>query len=203
VLRQSFSATAQDTLVLELPEPEKLLKAGDNEIRIELTGNNELPAKLSWSYHTLQPPSADNCPVKLSTKLDKDKVNEGETVRLTVAVENSAESSQSMTVAIIGLPAGLSLPEDLKQLQELAKPKTPLAGKDFPQPGTIDYFEIRGRELVLYWRGLESKQKVEVPLDLIARIPGKYSGPASRAYLYYGADAKCWVAPLKMEIAAK
>jgi len=200
VLRQSFAATAQDTLVLDIPLPEKLLKPGDNEVRIELTGNNELPGKLSWSYHTLQPPSNENCPIKLSTRLDKDKVREGETVRLTVVVENNSADSQSMTVAIIGLPAGLSLPEDLKQLQELAKPRKPLAGKDTPQPAVVDYFEIRGRELVLYWRGLDAGQKVEFPLDLIARIPGQYRGPASRAYLYYGADAKCWIAPMEVGI---
>jgi len=203
VLRQSFAATAADTLVLEIPQPEKLLKPGDNEVRIELTGNNELPAKLSWSYHTLQPPSAENCPIKLSTKLDREQAREGETVRLTVAVENSSSEGQSMTVAIIGLPSGLALPEDLKQLRELAKPRTPLAGKDTPQLAVIDYFEIRGRELVLYWRGLDAGQKVEFALDLVARIPGKYRGPASRAYLYYGADAKCWAAPMQIAIVAK
>src|SRR5262249_1330702 len=135
VLRQSFAATAQDALVLEIPQPEKLLKPGDNEVRIELTGNNELPGKLSWSYHTLQPPSNENCPIKLLTRLDKDKVREGETVRLTVAVENTSADSQSMTVAIIGLPAGLSLPEDLKEVEELSKPRKPPPGQETPQTG--------------------------------------------------------------------
>jgi hypothetical protein len=204
ILRQPFSTTSQDTMILELTSDDlKKLKPGANEVRLEITGDNELPAKVSWSYHTLQPPSAENCPVKLTTKLDKEKVNEGETVRLTAVVENATDSTQSMTTAIIGLPAGLSLPEDLKQLQELAKPRTPLAGKDAPQEGTISYFEVRGREVILYWRGLDAKQRVEVPLDLIARVPGNYRGPASRAYLYYGADAKCWTAPLSVGIAAK
>jgi hypothetical protein len=204
ILRQPFSATSQDTMVLELTDADlKKLKQGQNEVRIEVTGDNELPAKISWSYHTLQPPSADKCPIKLTTKLDKDKVNEGETVRLTAIIENASDSSQSMTTAIIGLPAGLSLPEDLKQLQELAKQRTPLAGKDVPQEGAISYYEVRGREVVLYWRGLDVGQRVEVPLDLIARVPGNYRGPASRAYLYYGADAKCWTAPLSVGITAK
>lgn len=203
ILRQDFAATATDILILELTENDlKKLKPGANEIRLEVT-KNELPAKISWSYHTLQPPSAADCPVKLSTKLDKDKVNEGDTVRLTAVVENTGKESQSMTTAIIGLPAGLSLPEDLKQLQELAKPQTPLAGRDIPEYATISYYEIRGRELVLYWRGLDAGQRVEVPIDLIARVPGSYRGPASRAYLYYGADSKSWNAPLSVTIEEK
>jgi len=39
-----------------------------------------------------------------------------------------------------------------------------------------------------------------VPLSLIAAVPGRYVGPASRAYLYYSDDCKHWVAPLGVEI---
>ena len=55
----------------------------------------------------------------------------------------------------------------------------------------------------LYWRDLAPGQKIAVPLDVIARVPGEYSGPASRGYLYYNADLKHWVEPLKLTIAAK
>jgi len=34
---------------------------------------------------------------------------------------------------------------------------------------------VRGREVVLYWRGLDAGQKVEVPLDLTARAQGQLS----------------------------
>ena len=89
------------------------------------------------------------------------------------------------------------MPEDLKQLKEYTR---------LPEDGSrplVSAFEIRGRELVLYWRDLAPDQKIEVPIDLICRVPGEYSGPASRAYLYYNADHKHWVEPLKVDIAAK
>ena len=41
-----------------------------------------------------------------------------------------------------------------------------------------------------------------MPIDLIARVPGSYRGPASRAYLYYNADHKHWVEPLSAAIKA-
>jgi hypothetical protein len=101
-----------------------------------------------------------------------------------------------MAVAVVGLPAGLGLPEDLKQLKEYVRVPT-----DGSRP-LVGAFEVRGRELVLYWRDLAPDQKIEVPVDLVCRVPGQYSGPASRGYLYYNADSKHWVAPLKVKVTA-
>ena len=56
---------------------------------------------------------------------------------------------------------------------------------------------------MLYWHDLSPGQKINVPLDLIARVPGEYSGPASRGYLYYNADHKHWVDPLRVTINVK
>jgi hypothetical protein len=39
-----------------------------------------------------------------------------------------------------------------------------------------------------------------VTLDLVARVPGRTTGPASRAYLYYTPDQKRWAAPLAIEV---
>ncbi|MFL5243514.1 MAG: alpha-2-macroglobulin family protein [Gemmataceae bacterium] len=196
VAKLAFPAGAQDALTLDVPEPEKLLKAGTNNIRVEVTGKNAFPYSLSWSYQTLTPPSDDKAPVKLENQLDKTKVNEGETVRLTARIANASGKGQGMAVAILGLPAGLSLPENLEQLKRYV-----LVPSDGTKP-VVSAFEIRGRELVLYWRDLAPEQKIEVPIDLTCRVPGEYRGPASRAYLYYNADVKCWVKPLEVSIAA-
>lgn len=194
---QAFSAGASEALTLAVPEAEKHLQAGKNNVRVDISGKNVFPYTLGWTYQTLQPVSADNSPVRLETKLAKTEAAEGEVVRLTVKVENATDKGQSMAVAILGLPGGMTVPEDLKQLKEYIR---------LPEDGSrplVGAFEIRGRELVLYWRDLAPNQKIEVPVDLICRVPGEYSGPASRAYLYYNADKKHWVEPLKVTVAAK
>ena len=61
----------------------------------------------------------------------------------------------------------------------------------------------RSPHLVLYWRSLAKDAKVELDLDLVCRLPGVYRGPASRAYLYYEAEAKFWAQPLAVRIAAE
>jgi hypothetical protein len=42
-----------------------------------------------------------------------------------------------------------------------------------------------------------------VPVSLVAAVPGRYTGPASRAYLYYGNEHKVWVAGLSADVSAK
>ena len=192
-----FAAGATEALTLALADAEKVLKPGANAVRVEMTGKNTFPYTLGWTYQTLKPASADDCPVRLETKLSQTEVQEGGLVRLNMTLKNVSGKGQGMATVILGLPGGLTVPEDMKQLKQYTR---------VPEDGSrplVSAFEIRGRELVLYWRDLAPDQTIQVPLDLIARIPGEYSGPASRGYLYYNADHKHWVEPLQVKIAAK
>ncbi|HOX08844.1 MAG TPA: hypothetical protein PK280_20790 [Planctomycetota bacterium] len=42
--------------------------------------------------------------------------------------------------------------------------------------------------------------KPKLALNPVAEIPGSFTGPASRVYLYYTDDLKWWVDPLKIEV---
>ena len=194
--RLAFPAGVQDALVLDVPGAEQFLRPGPNDVRVQITGNNVFPHTLSWSYQTLKPANAEGCPVRLETRLDKAAADAEETVRLTVRLQNTSGKGQGMAVAIIGLPAGVALPEDMKQLKDLARPEG-------DKPGTIAAWETNGRELILYWRDLAPDADIQLNLTLHCRIPGEYTGPASRAYLYYNADHKFWCDPLQMTIRAK
>ncbi len=164
---------------------------------IEVSGKNSFPYSAMWSCQTLRPPSAEDCPISLETRLNKAKADEGMPVELSVKVENRSDQGQGMTIAIIGLPAGVTLPEDLKELKDMARMR-----ENGTKPGLISAWEIRGRELVLYWREMAPHQHIDLTLQLVCRVPGSYRGPASRAYLYYNADHKRWVEPLEIQIKA-
>lgn len=166
------------------------LQPGENKLALNLTGDNKMPFAIDIAYRTRQPDSAKDCAVRLNTKLTSEKVKAGSTVGVNVELENVTGKGQPMTTAIIGLPAGLEArQEKLEELQEA---------------GVFDYYEQTGRELVFYWRALspdvKADGKIAFTLDVIAEIPGKYEGPASRAYLYYTAEEKHWNEPLRIEI---
>ncbi|MEX2140226.1 MAG: MG2 domain-containing protein [Pirellulales bacterium] len=182
---QTFGANAVNTIRLAGLEGE--LTPGKNELTISLTGENQMPYTIDVSYRAKQPESHPECAVELSTKLAATEVKAGETVALEAELVNKTNHGQPMTVAILGLPAGLQPRAD--QLEELKK------------AGTVDYFETRAREVICYWRSLAPNKRVPLRLDLVAEWPGRYTGPASRAYLYYTAEQKHWVAPLAVKIA--
>ena len=75
--------------------------------------------------------------------------------------------------------------------------------KELVKSGKISAYEVLGREVVLYWRALDKEARVDLSLSLVAAVPGKYVGPASRAYLYYTDEHKQWADGLKVEIEPK
>ncbi|MBN1911937.1 MAG: hypothetical protein JW818_19605 [Pirellulales bacterium] len=179
-----FAAGRHETISVEGLEAE--LKPGDNRLTISLSGENRMPYALDVSFRTRKPNSDPACPVRLTTSLAEAKVASGQTVALSAKLENTTDKGQPMTVAILGLPAGLEAqPEQLEDLKKA---------------GTIDYYETGRREVICYWRSLAPKRQVDLKLDLIAAVPGRYTGPASRAYLYYTAEQKQWTDPLEVEI---
>lgn len=190
IASRSFSPNDIDVISIDVPDAEKVLPIGGKvDFEVTTTGKNPYPFSFSYKYSSLTPVSGEQCPVRIETTLAKNTGVEGQAIPLTVNVENVQDKDQAMTVAIVGLPAGLKVPTDMKQLTDLR------------EKGVISYFELRGREVVLYWRGLGAKRKVSLTLDLICDVPGEYRGPASRAYLYYNADHKHWIAPLSVKIA--
>jgi hypothetical protein len=86
-----------------------------------------------------------------------------------------------MTLARVGIPGGLVF--QTWQLKELR------------DKGLIDFYETRPREVILYWRALAPNAKKDVDLDLLASVPGRFTAPATSAYLYYTNEDKSWSAP--------
>ena len=106
-----------------------------------------------------------------------------------MTITNRSAETLPTPIAIVGLPGGLEVRHD--QLKELVK------------AARIAAYEVRGREVILYWRDIQPNQTIEVPLSLTAAIPGDYTGPASRAYLYYTDEFKQWLPGMKVSITAK
>jgi hypothetical protein len=180
----SFDRDTQGTL--QLPDIAGQLQPGSHQVQVAMTGGAPMPYSLAVQYHALTPDSSPASPVGLEVALTRTTVVEGELVDARATIVNRRREPVPTPVAIVGLPGGLEPRHD--QLKELVKKQV------------IDAYEVIGRDVVLYWRGLGAGQKVEVPLSLVAAVPGRYTGPASRAYLYYTDEHKSWVGGLAATI---
>lgn len=192
-----FPDNAFTRLVSEFKEIESGLRPGDNPISLELTQGNRFPCSLTWEYLTLTPPTSPNASIHLLVQPDREEVLEGESVRLDLRVKNRTSKPTGMAMAVVGLPAGLALPPDAKQLIELTR--TPTNGAE-PR---LAAWEQRGRELALYWRGMGPDQEIQIPVDLVALVPGQTIGPACRSYQYYSPDDKFWQKGLSITVKPK
>lgn len=141
-----------------------------------------LPYTFSVNYNTETPQSSPKCSVSLQTKLltGNKNIKTGDTIRLKSTLSNlKPEDGLPMTIAILGIPGGLSpQPWQLKELQEKK---------------AVDYYEIRGNNVIFYYRQMKPGEKREINLDLKAEFPGTFTGAASNAYLYYTNEYKNWV----------
>jgi hypothetical protein len=184
IAERAFTAGEVDALTFDLWSK---LAPGEHTLRVEVEGGGSaLPYACEVTYHAEQPADDPDTKVSIATSLRAATVTEGDTVALDVEVKNRTAEGQPMTLAIIGLPAGLELPtrvlEDLQKAEAFA------------------FWELKGRELALYWRDLAPEATKKLTLDLVARIPGQSTGPASRTYLYYTPQQKRWAAPLRIDV---
>ncbi len=171
---------------IELPDAAKLLTPGKHKITVQMLGGSRMPYTIAVQLNSVKPASSDECKMKLQVALSNKTVKEGAVTEAQVTCENASNKTVPTPVAIIGIPGGLEVRHD--QLKELVKSKK------------IAAYEVLGREVVLYWREMEAGQKVALPLSLIAAIPGEYTAPASRSYLYYTDEYKQWAEPLTVVI---
>jgi uncharacterized protein YfaS (alpha-2-macroglobulin family) len=178
-----FDDKTQGTIALpKLP----VLPAGKHTLEVRMTDGSQMPHSVAARFSRLTPDSAEACKLHLEVTLRDAKMTEGAVTEARVVVTNRSSEIVPTPTAIIGLPGGLEVRHD--QLKELVK------------AGTIAAYEVLGREVVLYWRAFQAEARITLPLSLVAAIPGTYTGPASRAYLYYTNEHKKWVEGLRVEI---
>ncbi len=180
----SYQKETQDAVQADLSS---LLSASNASVQVRFKGTKiPLPYSLDISWYTTKPASHANCKVELTSHLLQNKMKLNETVRYTIQLTNKTTEELPMTLAVIGIPAGLSVqPWQIKELQE---------------KGVFDFYEITKNKLILYYRQMAPQQTYTIQLDLKAEIPGRYTGAASSAFLYYNNEYKNWVAGETIEI---
>jgi hypothetical protein len=174
---------------IKLPDFAALMTPGKHTVGLKMSDGSALPFALAVNSNSIVPASSNQCKLSIETKLKDTEIAEGAISEADVTVTNLTDKTVPTPIAIIGLPGGLEVRYD--QLKELVK------------ADRIAAYEVRGREVILYWRDMQPKESVEIPLSVVAAVPGTYTGPASRAYLYYSDEFKQWSGGMKVTIDAK
>lgn len=155
------------------------LQEGKNHFVVDYDkAGKGVPYSLEVAYNTFTPPNSEKAVLQLATRLKHTNPAIGETVRMEIEAVNTQAMLQPMSIAKIGIPAGLSVqPWQLKELMD---------------KNQVAYYEIFDNWLVFYWMGFAPNETKKINLDLKADIPGTYRAKASNIYLYYTPEDKHW-----------
>lgn len=187
IASKSYAAGEREAIEVDGLEQSIPTDGKNHTVTIDLAGSEHpLPHSMLVSWNTTLPSSSESTKVSLRTGLSQHSVRMGETVRLKATLTNVTSDGLPMTIAIVGIPGGLSAqPWQLKELQEKK---------------IVDFYEVIGRYVAFYYRQMLPNEKREINLDLKAEIPGTYESPASSAYLYYTNEYKSWSSAGNIEI---
>jgi hypothetical protein len=180
----AFTESTQGALVM--PEFASKLGPGKHAVALRMENGSSMPFSMVVKYNSLLPNTSDQAKIGIQIALKDRQIPEGGVTDAIVSIANTSDQVLPTPVAIVGIPGGLEVRHD--QLKELVK------------SGKISAYEVIGREVVLYWRYLKANDKFDLSLSLVAAVPGVYTGPASRAYLYYTDEYKSWAPGLKVTI---
>jgi uncharacterized protein YfaS (alpha-2-macroglobulin family) len=177
---------AKTTGTIKLPDFTKEMTPGKHTVELRMTDGSDLPYAVSIGFNSVTPTPSPDCKLAMTTALQSSDVAEGAATELRVTVRNLSNDTQPSPLAIVGIPGGLEVRHD--QLKELVK------------ADVIASYEVHGRDLVLYWRDIQPKQTITIPVSLTAAVPGTYTAAASRAYLYYTDEVKQWIPGVKVTV---
>lgn len=163
------------------------LQEGENRLEFAYSQlKDPLPFTLGINYFTLLPPSDPNTGLGLTTSISTSKIQLGKPVQLNISLRNEKNEGRPMVVAIVNIPGGCVV--------------SPIQFKELMASKKIDFYEINGNRIYLYYRQMAPQEIKTVALTLSPVLRGTFQGSASSAYLYYTAERKQWSKPIDLTI---
>lgn len=160
----------------------------ENKIEIKSEIKSPIPFSMQVACKIDTPPTdLDSLPFTFENSLSSTVMKEGESNEVNVVLKNKTKDVLSMTTAVVSLPGGLEV--RTKKLKELMKMEK------------FAYYELWGaRDIVFYWRGIAPEEEIKFAFDVTAKIPGNFTGDASRCYLYYDDTNRYYLKGLEVDI---
>lgn len=168
-------------------------RPGEHRLRLT-TSAKDLPMTYALVWRAYVPWTAEgkgrrSKRIALDLRYSSTRVRPGEQVTATATVRYRGEARSSMVILDLGIPPGFMVePWGLQALQRERR---------------IDRFEINGRTLTLYTRGLEPQSQRSFSFTLRARYPVRAKAPASEVYEYYNPDVRDRIVPAVLTVTSR
>jgi uncharacterized protein YfaS (alpha-2-macroglobulin family) len=186
-LKRKLVIPADQSDVMQLLDLTEHLKPGDNKLTVNEATATGAGYQVAYRYHV--PATEKQAPVgPLAINLDYDRteLNVNDLVQVKATVRNGMKTTAPMVMVTLPVPAGFTpvIDDLMKQAEK----------------GVIGKMQVTGRQLIIYLRGLEPGQPLELNYQLRAVLPVRVTAPAARVYEYYDPAKQAQTAPVQMTV---
>lgn len=163
---------------------------GENRVSFKVEGEGRLMAQVTAEYYLpweqVPPEPPEQEALGIQVKYDRTLLAVDDTVTASVSVELNTPGMVRMALIDLGVPPGFNVQtEDLQALVS---------------KGTIERFELAGRQIIIYLTDLVQDQPVQFQHRLRAKVPLRVTVPHSLAYDYYNPELAGEERPIRLTV---
>jgi len=134
-------------------------------------------------------------PLSIEVSYDRTRLAQDETATERVRVQNNIAADAKMIMVDLGIPPGFEV--SAGDFDELVGSTRGRNG------GRLEKFTITPRQVILYFDGLNAKQRIDFSYRLRAKFPVRAQTFSSRVYEYYNPANENKTKPVEMTVIAK
>ncbi|MGI6459512.1 MAG: MG2 domain-containing protein [Candidatus Hydrogenedentales bacterium] len=178
----SLAVTPEDCDVMRLVDLGEQTRAGKNTISLDIKGEGSMLYQVVGRFYTpwsaAQPVQE---PLSIAVAYDKTQLAVNDVVTAQVNVTNNRPGAVQMTIVDLGIPPGFEV--QAADLEKLVENKT------------IQKYEMTGRQIIVYFEGIDGNGVIEFQYGLRAKFPLRAQTPSSRVYEYYNPENEGTASP--------
>jgi uncharacterized protein YfaS (alpha-2-macroglobulin family) len=134
-------------------------------------------------------------PLTIDLSYDRTQLAQDEIATAKVQVTNNTPAKAKMIMVDLGIPPGFEPSgEDFAGLVDSTRDKN---------GGKLEKYTITAKQVILYFDGLNPRQRIEFSYKLRAKFPVRAKTIASRVYEYYNPTVEDKTKPVEMTVVAK
>lgn len=188
--------TKDNNDLLQLIDLKAYTHEGAHRIGLSFAGKGSMQYQIVGRYYVpwvKRAPVAD--PLSIDVSYDRTKLAQDEIATAKVQVTNNTPAKAKMIMVDLGIPPGFEPSgEDFAAFLDESRTKN---------GGKLEKYTITAKQVILYFDGLNSRQKIEFSFKLRAKFPVRAQTFSSRVYEYYNPTVENKTKPVEMTVLGK
>ena len=187
-LAKEITITPQTSDVFRLISLRPFVRAGENAVVLETSGQGNLAYQivathyLPWPKEQADPPKE----IAIDVRYDTTTLKKDDLLTCEVHVRYNRPGTAQMTIVDLGIPPGFQVVPD--------------AFEDLKNRQVIERYSMTGRQIILYFRAIPSGKPVSFKYQLRAKFPVKAKAPRSVVYQYYEPELRDESPPVELTV---